>query len=94
MWATYQRRPTDVTMCCLIRLGALQPHLATLNIGCVRCGRHATFNVADLLAQHGPQKPVAEVMADLSSACPNQNALTLAEQCDVRSLDLLKLLEP
>jgi hypothetical protein len=78
----------------LILLGALRPHLTTLSIACIRCDRRATFSVADLLVQHGPQKPVAEVMAELSNGCPQQDAPTLGKECDVRSLDLLKLLEP
>ena len=83
-----------MTMRSLIPLGALQPHLTTVTLGCVRCDRRASFSVAELIARHGPQKPVAELMAALAVGCPQQNAHALVERCDVRSLDLLKLLEP
>lgn len=84
----------NVTMRSLIPLGDLQAHLTTMNIGCIRCDRRASFSVAALIARYGPQKPVADLMAELAEGCGQQNAHALLERCDVRSLDLLKLVEP
>jgi hypothetical protein len=68
--------------------------MAELEVECTRCGRRESFSVQDLIVQYGREKPVSEVLDGLTTACPQREAPTLAQQCDPRSPTLAAMLAP
>jgi hypothetical protein len=46
-----------------------------LAIGCERCGRHGRYNVARLIAAHGPDAKLTELLATLA------NSLSIYDRC-------------
>jgi hypothetical protein len=74
-----------------ITLGEVAARTDILDIRCGRCERHGRLNVARLLAQHGPETPIAEVMRAQIGDCPKRDDAQIQNRCDPYSPDLVRL---
>jgi hypothetical protein len=56
-----------------ITLGDVAARIDTLEIRCGRCDRHGRLNVARLLAEHGPDAKMRDVMRAQVGDCPKRD---------------------
>jgi hypothetical protein len=55
----------------------------TLSIGCERCGRHGRYNVARLVAAHGADARLTELLATLAN-CEKARSLSIHDRCKAK----------
>jgi hypothetical protein len=72
-------------------LGEVAQRTEVLGIGSGRCERHGRLNVARLMAHHGPDIPIAEVMRQQIRDCPKRNDAQMQNRCDPYCRDLMRL---
>ena len=59
----------------LITLGEVAEHgAAMIEVRCGRCDRRGRLNTARLLAEHGPDAAIAEVMRAQVGDCPKRDS--------------------
>jgi len=66
-----------------ILLGAVAALTETIEIACKACPRHGVLRTDKLLADHGRNKPMPELLRLLAGDCPRLSATNLYERCDV-----------
>jgi hypothetical protein len=54
-----------------------------LAIGCERCGRHGRYNVARLVAAHGGDAKLTELLATLAN-CDKARSFSIHDRCKAR----------
>ena len=74
-----------------ILLGAVAALTETIEIACKACPRHGVLRTDKLLADHGRNKPMPELLRLLAGDCPRLAATNLYERCDVHSPTLGEL---
>ena len=72
-------------------LGDVAARSDTREIRCGRCDRHGRLNVARLLAEHGPDTPIAQVFWAHIGDCPKRDDVQIQNRCDPHSPDLVRL---
>jgi hypothetical protein len=55
----------------------------TLAIGCERCGRHGRYNVARLIAAHGTDAKLTELLVTLAN-CGKARSLSIHDRCKAK----------
>jgi hypothetical protein len=66
-----------------ITLGDVAARTYTLEIRCGRCDRHGRLSVARLLAEHGSDAKMHEVMRAQVGDCPKRNDAQMQNRCDL-----------
>jgi hypothetical protein len=64
-----------------ITLGEVAQRIDMLDIRCSRCDRHGRLNITRLLAEHGPETPIAEVMRAQIGDCPKRDDAQIQNRC-------------
>lgn len=65
-----------------ITLRQMAQHAAMIEVRCGRCPRAGRLSLAHLIAEHGPDTPIASAVVSLVADCPNRDGLAY-ERCDV-----------
>jgi len=55
----------------------------TLAIGCERCGRHGRYNVAQLIAVHGANAKLTELLVTLAN-CEKARSFNIYDRCKAK----------
>jgi len=55
----------------------------TLTIVCERCGRHGRYNVARLIAAHGADAKLTELLVTLAN-CEKARSLSIYDRCKAK----------
>jgi hypothetical protein len=55
----------------------------TLEIGCERCGRHGRYNVARLIAAHGADAKLTELLGTLAN-CEKARSSSVHDRCKAK----------
>lgn len=76
----------------LITLADIAGRLTHLHVECTKCGRSGRYNVARLLATHGPETTLHAITDPLSADCPNRRVAGYYDRCNVRCPDLPKVI--
>jgi len=76
----------------VISLGEIAGRTALLQVACDRCDRRGRIRTARLLAEHGADLPVAELLRILAG-CPGAQGLQPHERCGAHFPQLPALLE-
>src|SRR3954454_5263822 len=74
-----------------ILLGAVAALTETIEIACKACPRHGVLRTDKLLADHGRNKPMPELLRLLAGDCPRLRATNLYDRCHVHSPTLGEL---
>ena len=77
-----------------IILGQIAARLSMPDIACNRCDRRGWLRTARLLAAHGADMPVPELLRILSADCPRRQAMErgqLANICGIHAPQLIGL---
>ena len=72
-------------------LGSVAAVTDTVEIACKAYLRHGVLRTDKLLADHGRNKPMPELLRLLAGDCPRLSATNLYERCDVHSPTLGEL---
>ena len=64
---------------------------AMIEIRCGRCERAGRLSVARLLAEHGPNAAMGEVMRAQVGDCPKHDEAQIQNRCDPYCPDLVRL---
>jgi hypothetical protein len=72
--------------------GDIEGKLDVLRVECTKCYRKGRYSVAKLIAEHGRKGNMTEWVSELKGDCPNRDAHSLNERCDVVCPDLPKVL--
>ena len=75
----------------MARLGEVAQRTEWIEIRCGRCDRAGRLRTARLLAKHGPNVSMAEVMRVQIGDCPNREAAQIQNRCDPYCPDLSRL---
>jgi hypothetical protein len=62
-----------------------------LSVECTNCARRGRYRVRTLVWEIGLDGNLADWLSSLSADCPRKNAAAIADRCDVRCPDLLRL---
>ena len=54
-----------------------------LTIGCERCGRHGRYNVKRLIAVHGPDVKLTELLVTLAN-CEKARSFRIHDRCEAK----------
>lgn len=65
-----------------VLLGDVAARATHLDVACTRCSRRGRYRVARLVEQFGGDYSMTNLGAELAN-CPNRNATTYGERCDV-----------
>ena len=77
--------PPDVSPLLLREIAA---HLPRLEIACTRCDRRERFYTDQLMAWYGRDKPVLDLLRELSDNCAWQDALPQQNACGAHFAEL------
>jgi hypothetical protein len=64
---------------------------ATLNVACRKCGRRRRLYAARLLREHGPDKPMLDLIRAFEGECPRLRSTDIYDCCDSNCLSLSEL---
>jgi hypothetical protein len=64
------------------RLGDLVGRLTWVEVKCGRCDRHGRLHLRRLVAEHGADAGVPDVLRALVGDCPKREAFNLHDRCD------------
>jgi hypothetical protein len=67
----------------VVLLGQVAARLPFLEFACNRCDRRGRLSTARLVAEHGPDMPVPELLRILSADCPRRQAMERGFIADV-----------
>jgi hypothetical protein len=67
----------------VILLGQAAARLSVLELACNRCNRHGRLRTARLVAEHGADLPVPELLRILSADCLRRQAMERGQLADV-----------
>jgi hypothetical protein len=62
-----------------------------IHIACRLCPRHGRRRTDRLLAEHGPDMPMPDLLRLLAAWCPRLDSANITDRCDVHCPDLLGL---
>jgi hypothetical protein len=65
----------------LVRLGQLASWLSVVDVACNRCGRHGRLDTARLVAEHGAEISVPELLQIVAADCPWMKAKGARDMC-------------
>jgi hypothetical protein len=72
-------------------LGEVAALTAMLNVACRKCGRRGRLHTARLLREHGPDKPVPDLIRAPVGECPRLKSTDIYDRCDAHCPDLSAL---
>ncbi len=76
------RRPDpDAPLRSVVLLGEIADQLPVLEIACNRCDRRGRLYSASLIAQHGADMPLPDLLRRLSADCPRRVAGKVHDVC-------------
>jgi len=71
-----------------ITLDQVAAHVAVLAVACSRCDRAGRYNLDTLIARHGANLGIPELLNLLSEDCPKRQSLSAYDLCGVHCPDL------
>ena len=71
-----------------ITLGAVAERTAVLNVACTRCERAGRYNLDTLIARHGADFGIPELLRLLAADCPKRKSISAYDLCGVHCPDL------
>jgi hypothetical protein len=66
-----------------ITLGEAAEHTAVLVVACTRCDRAGKYRLDTLIARHGEDFGISELLRLLSDDCPKRKSITVYDLCGV-----------
>jgi hypothetical protein len=66
-----------------ITLGEAAEHTAVLVVACTRCDRAGQYNLDTLIARHGEDFGIPDLLRLLSDDCPKRKSITVYDLCGV-----------
>jgi hypothetical protein len=71
-----------------ITLGEAAEHTAVLTVACTRCDRAGRYNLDTLIARHGTDFGIPDLLRLLSEDCPKRKSITVYDLCGVHCPEL------
>ena len=71
-----------------ITLGEATEHTAVLTVACSRCERAAKYRLETLIARHGEDFGIPDLLRMLSDDCPKRKSVTIYDRCGVHCPEL------
>jgi hypothetical protein len=71
-----------------ITLGEAAEHTAVLTVGCTRCDRAGKYRLETLIARHGADFGIPDLLHLLSEDCPKRKSITVYDLCGVHCPEL------
>jgi hypothetical protein len=71
-----------------ITLGEVAEHTAVLAVACSRCERAGRYNLETLIARHGADFGIPDLLRLLSEDCPKRKSITVYDLCGIFCPDL------
>ena len=71
-----------------ITLGEAAEHTAVLTVACSRCERAGKYRLETLIARHGEDFGIPDLLRMLSDDCPKRKSVTIYERCGVHCPEL------
>jgi hypothetical protein len=87
-------RPGVIQAGGVIRLGEVAGRASVIHIACRLCPRHGRRRTDRLLAEHGLDMPMPDLLRLLAAGCPRLDSTNITDRCDVHCPDLSKLFLP
>jgi hypothetical protein len=72
----------------LNHLGEVADHTAVLAVACSRCERAGQYRLETLIARHGEDFGIPELLRLLSDDCPKRKSITVYDLCGVHCPEL------
>ena len=63
---------------------------AVVRLACSKCPRHGQYRKARLVAKHGAELPLPEMLGIIAADCPRMRSVLETDRCGVHYLDLGK----
>ena len=73
-----------------ITLVQVADHTAVLAVACSRCDRAGRYSLDTLIAKHGPQSGIPDLLRLLSADCPKRQSVSAYDLCGVHCPELTK----
>jgi hypothetical protein len=77
-----------------ITLEQVAGHTPTLAVACSRCDRAGQYNLDTLIARHGPNFGIPELLRLLSDDCPKRRSVSAYDLCGVHCPELPAYFRP
>jgi hypothetical protein len=71
-----------------ITLGEAAKHTAVLTVACSRCERVGKYRLETLIARHGEDFGIPDLLRMLSDDCPKRKSVTIYDRCGVHCPEL------
>ena len=71
-----------------ITLGEAAEHTAVVTVGCTRCDRAGKYRLETLIARHGEDFGIPELLRLLSEDCPKRASVSAYDLCGVHCPEL------
>ncbi len=71
-----------------ITLGDVAVHTPVLVVACTRCDRTGRYNLETLIARHGEDFGIPDLLRRLSKDCPKRKSITVYDLCGVHCPEL------
>ena len=75
-----------------ITLANIADRARRLKIACRACERHGRLSVAKLVAQHGPEFTIPDLLRLLSADCPKARKASYTDPCGIHCPELPRFL--
>jgi hypothetical protein len=69
-------------------LGDVAVHTPVLVVACTRCDRTGRYNLETLIARHGEDFGIPDLLRRLSKDCPKRKSVTVYDLCGVHCPEL------
>jgi len=66
-----------------ISLSEVAEHTAVLAVACSRCERAGKYRLETLIARHGADFGIPDLLRQLSDDCPKRKSITVYDRCGV-----------
>jgi hypothetical protein len=77
-----------------ITLDQVATHTAVLAVACSGCDRAGRYGLDTLIADHGPDFGIPELLRLLSDDCPKRQSLSAYDLCGIHCPDLTAFFRP
>ena len=71
-----------------VTLGEAAEHTAALTVACTRCDRAGKYRLETLIARHGADFGIPDLLRLLSDDCPKRKSVTIYDRCGVHCPEL------
>ena len=71
-----------------ISLSEVSEHTAVLAVACSRCERAGQYRLETLIARHGEDFGIPDLLRQLSADCPKRRSITVYDLCGIHCPEL------